>query len=206
MGLGCCRTELRMWKPRFHQPQTTTLDSGRHTYIVSYTVFWFHCLSPLYSTIKLCQLCWGDIAPKYVSRQLLKFYTRRDVFLSWAMNWHCSRTLYYTLVRLALDWRLSDSSPLTKHCERTRKLDVGTCLHCKELEGFLRLLGLLRCSPTVHNLRSATCNLKYKIWRQCWCILKQNKRKASKSVDTMRNNLDGDVSFNKFVKMFDSLL
>jgi len=33
--------------------------------------------------------------------------------------------------------------------------------------------------------------------------LKQNKRKARKSVDTMRNNLDGDVSFNKFVKMFD---
>jgi len=40
----------------------------------------------------------------------------------------------------------------------------------------------------------------YKIWRPCWRILKQNKRKARKSVDTMRNNLDDDVSFNKFVK------
>jgi len=37
-------------------------------------------------------------------------------------------------------------------------------------------------------------------------MLKQNKRKARKSFDTIRNNLDGDVSFNKFVKMFDILL
>jgi len=36
--------------------------------------------------------------------------------------------------------------------------------------------------------------------------LKQNKRKARISVGTMRNNLDGDASFNKFVKMFDILL
>jgi len=38
-------------------------------------------------------------------------------------------------------------------------------------------------------------NLKYKIWRPCWRILKRNKRKARKSVDTMRNNLDDGVSF-----------
>jgi len=55
-------------------------------------------------------------------------------------------------------------------------------------------------------LRPSTCNLKYKIWRPCWRILKQNKRKARKSVDAIRNNLDGDVSFNKFVKVFDILL
>jgi len=36
--------------------------------------------------------------------------------------------------------------------------------------------------------------------------LKQNKRKARKAVDIMRNNLDGDVSLNTFVKMFDILL
>ena len=35
---------------------------------------------------------------------------------------------------------------------------------------------------------------------------KQTQRKARKSVDTIRNNLNGDVSFNKFVKMFDILL
>jgi len=40
----------------------------------------------------------------------------------------------------------------------------------------------------------STCNVKYKIWRPCWRILKQNKRKARKSVDTVRNNLDGDVT------------
>jgi len=56
-------------------------------------------------------------------------------------------------------------------------------------------------------LRPSTCNLKYKIWRPCWRILKQNKRKARKSVDTLRNNQDGDVSEKKkFVKMFDILL
>ena len=37
-------------------------------------------------------------------------------------------------------------------------------------------------------------------------MLKQNKRKTSKSVDAMRYNLDGDISFNRFVKMFDILL
>jgi len=36
-----------------------------------------------------------------------------------------------------------------------------------------------------------------------YTVLKQNKHKARKSVDTMRNHLDGDVSFNKFVQMFD---
>ena len=43
-------------------------------------------------------------------------------------------------------------------------------------------------------LRPSTCNLKYKVWLPCWRILKQNKRKARKSVDTIRNNLDGDVT------------
>ena len=42
--------------------------------------------------------------------------------------------------------------------------------------------------------------------KTCWRVLKQNKRKARKSVDTVRNNLDSDVSFEKFVKMFDILL
>jgi len=37
-------------------------------------------------------------------------------------------------------------------------------------------------------------------------MLKQNKCKARKSVDTMDSNLDGDVSFTKFVTMFDILL
>jgi len=32
------------------------------------------------------------------------------------------------------------------------------------------------------------------------------KQRQGKKIDTMRNNLDGDVSFNKFVKMFDILL
>ena len=36
--------------------------------------------------------------------------------------------------------------------------------------------------------------------------IKQNERKARKSVDTIRNNLNGDVSFNKFFEMFDILL
>jgi len=53
-------------------------------------------------------------------------------------------------------------------------------------------------------LRPSTCNLKYKIWRPCWRILKQNKRKARKSVDNLdgdvtmsyRMNLDGDVTMS----------
>ena len=36
--------------------------------------------------------------------------------------------------------------------------------------------------------------------------MKQNKRKAKKSVDTVRNNLDGDVSFKKLGIMFDIFL
>jgi len=44
------------------------------------------------------------------------------------------------------------------------------------------------------NLRPSTCNLKHKIWRPCWRILKQNIPKARKSVDTMRYNLDSDVT------------
>ena len=54
------------------------------------------------------------------------------------------------------------------------------------------------CGPTAAcdlgqwNLRQSTWNLKYMIWRTCWRMLKQNKRKSKKSADTMRNNLDGD--------------
>jgi len=36
--------------------------------------------------------------------------------------------------------------------------------------------------------------------------IEENKRKARKSVDTMRKNLDGDVSFTKFVEIFHILL
>ena len=40
----------------------------------------------------------------------------------------------------------------------------------------------------------STCSLKYEIWRRCWRIMKQNKSTSRKSIDTMRNNLDGDVT------------
>jgi len=33
------------------------------------------------------------------------------------------------------------------------------------------------------NLRPSTCYSKNKIWRPCWPIFKQSKRKARKSVD-----------------------
>ena len=50
------------------------------------------------------------------------------------------------------------------------------------------------CGLRWWNLRPSTCNLKYMIWRPYWRILKQNKRKARKSVDSKRNNLDGDAT------------
>jgi len=50
------------------------------------------------------------------------------------------------------------------------------------------------CGLRQQNLRPSACNLKNETWRPCWRILKQNKRKARKSVDTMRNNLDGDAT------------
>ena len=50
-----------------------------------------------------------------------------------------------------------------------------------------------------NNCRDEICgrphvHLKYKIWQPCWRIMKKNKRKARKSVDTMRNDLDGDAT------------
>ena len=56
----------------------------------------------------------------------------------------------------------------------------------------ISVVKLIWFSTTVHNLRPSImkfaavymyCKLKYKIWRPCWHILKQNKRKARKSVD-----------------------
>jgi len=40
---------------------------------------------------------------------------------------------------------MSDSSPLTYHREPSCELDVGVCLHWKELEGSLRAFDLWYC-------------------------------------------------------------
>jgi len=52
---------------------------------------------------------------------------------------------YQLYTALLSDWRVSDSLPLAYLCERTCELDNGAILHCKELEDWLRALGLWYC-------------------------------------------------------------
>ena len=60
--------------------------------------------------------------------------------------------------------------------------------------------------PSIMTFAAVQCNLKHKIWRPCWRILKQNKHKARISVDRMRNNLDGDVTKSYKMNQGPSLL
>jgi len=77
------------------------------------------------------------------------------------------------------------------------KVDVKNCRtntlpHFDRNPSYRSTVNNLR--PSIMTFAAVQCNLKYKIWQPFWRILKQNKRKARKSVDTMRNNLDGDVT------------
>jgi len=62
---------------------------------------------------------------------------------------------------------------------------------------------------TVHNLRPSIMKFaavhmwfKIQMWRPCWRILKQNKRKARKSVDMMRNFVKNSLKYSTFYYTF----
>jgi len=54
-------------------------------------------------------------------------------------------TVTHFTLHLISDWRVSDSSPLAYHRERTCELDIGAFLHCKDSKELLRALGLWYC-------------------------------------------------------------